>query len=254
MHSSRGTYSMITVPKSGWPAFGQIHVNSVPVIVTSWTFGAGTASPFSTSRASPGFSGRGSGPLFGSVFRDDFMAENLRSCCLFSPLPHHHPRPLPLRRNLAPQLANLILRMPRRLELPIHLDRLHRPLERPEREQRAAGPSLRDVAAQQVDHLLRRHGQNLFKRWMIATDPLGENRRRRQAERTPHPFEAHGADSILSRFGLEIHRDDVATPRIAAWHARVRVRHRAAVARAVVMIHQPGDAGLAIHYGFSISA
>src|SRR5579859_797836 len=66
MQSSRGTYSMITVPKSGWPVLGQIDVNSVPVIVTSCTLGAGNASALRTSRASCGFSGFGNGPVDGS--------------------------------------------------------------------------------------------------------------------------------------------------------------------------------------------
>jgi hypothetical protein len=64
MHRSRGAYSMITLPKSGWPVLGQIDVNSVPVIVTICTFGAGKASAFNTSRAWRGFSGRGRGPGF----------------------------------------------------------------------------------------------------------------------------------------------------------------------------------------------
>src|SRR5437667_11860339 len=87
---------------------------------------------------------------------------------------------------------------------------------------------------------------------MIAIDPLRENRRRRLAERAPHALEPDGGNEIRSRLSLEIHGDDVATPGIAARHARVRIRQRAAVARAVVMIDQPGDAGLAMHYGFSM--
>src|SRR6266571_265881 len=79
MQRSRGAYSMITVPKSGWPVLGQIDVNSVPVIVTSCVFGAGKASAFSTSRASRGFSGRGSGPVAGSFLLRDFMGENVHT-------------------------------------------------------------------------------------------------------------------------------------------------------------------------------
>src|SRR5436190_18915576 len=66
MQTLAGSYSIVTVPKSGWPVLGQIDVNSVPVIVTFCTSGAGNASAFSTSRAALGFSGRGSGPDAGS--------------------------------------------------------------------------------------------------------------------------------------------------------------------------------------------
>src|SRR6266536_5273116 len=76
MQSFAGSYSMITVPKSGWPVLGQFDVNSVPVIVTSCTLGAGNASAFSTSRASRGLSGLGSGPEAGS-FLGDFIGQNL---------------------------------------------------------------------------------------------------------------------------------------------------------------------------------
>jgi len=91
---------------------------------------------------------------------------------------------------------------------------------------------------------------------MIAIDPLGQNRRRRLAERTPHALEADGADSGFSRHGPEVQRDDIAAPGIAARHAGVRVQQRPAVTRAVVVIDQPSNAGLAIplHYGFSIGA
>ena len=76
MQSFAGSYSMITVPKSGWPVLGQIDVNSVPVIVTRCTLGAGNASAFSTSRASRGFSGLGSGPEAGNFGEGerDFIA------------------------------------------------------------------------------------------------------------------------------------------------------------------------------------
>src|SRR5438874_2119693 len=56
---------MITEPKSGCPVRGQIEVNSIADRVTSWTAGAGKASALSTSRAAPGFSGRGNGPVCG---------------------------------------------------------------------------------------------------------------------------------------------------------------------------------------------
>jgi len=64
--------------------------------------------------------------------------------------------------------------MPRLLELTIHLDRLHGCLQRPQRQQRALRPRLRDIAAQLINHLLWRKGQDLFKRWMIAIDALGQ--------------------------------------------------------------------------------
>src|SRR5919204_654229 len=139
---------MMTWPKSGCPVLGQIDVNSVPVIVTRFTSGAGKASAFRTSRASRGFSGRGSGSIHS----------------------------------------------------------------------------------------------------------LGENRCRGLAEGATHAFPRHLADALCSRLRFEIYRHDVAASRIAAWHARIRVRDRAFVARAVVVVDQPGDAGLAIHYGFSIGA
>src|SRR5919197_3563339 len=75
MHRSPGSYSTVTVPKSGCPVRGQIDVNSVPVIVTDCTLGAGNASAFNTSRASRGFSGRGSGPVAGSFFDGVIAAE-----------------------------------------------------------------------------------------------------------------------------------------------------------------------------------
>src|SRR5438105_3883954 len=89
---------------------------------------------------------------------------------------------------------------------------------------------------------------------MIAIDLLGQNRRRRLAQRTPHTLEADGADSIFSRLGLEIQRDEVTTTGIAPRDTCISVAERAAVTGAVVMIDQPGDAGLAIHYGFAIGA
>ena len=89
---------------------------------------------------------------------------------------------------------------------------------------------------------------------MIAIHTLGKNRRGRLAERAPHPFEADRRDTIILRLGFEIERDDVAAARVAARHARVRVGQRAAVARAAVMIDQPGEPRFAIHYGFSIGA
>src|SRR4029077_15574628 len=49
-------------------------------------------------------------------------------------------------KGLPPPLLNLLLRKPRRLQLPIHLDRLHRRLERPQRQQRTPRPRLGDVA------------------------------------------------------------------------------------------------------------
>src|SRR5260370_35470847 len=58
---------MTTLPKSGWPVFGQIAVNSVAVSVTDCTSGAGNASALSTSRASAGFLGRGKGPVRGRI-------------------------------------------------------------------------------------------------------------------------------------------------------------------------------------------
>src|SRR5213592_4899617 len=79
MQTLAGSYAIVTVPKSGWPVLGQIDVNSVPVIVTSCVFGAGKASDLRNSRASRGFSGRGSGPVAGSFLLRDFMGENVHT-------------------------------------------------------------------------------------------------------------------------------------------------------------------------------
>src|SRR5213595_3970570 len=64
---SLGVYSMMTLPKSGWPVRGHTEVNSVAVKVTAWISGAGKASALRYSRASPGVDGRGSGPVRGSL-------------------------------------------------------------------------------------------------------------------------------------------------------------------------------------------
>ena len=144
--------------------------------------------------------------------------------------------------------------MPRGPQFPIHLDRLHRALERPQRQQRAPRPRLGDIAAEEIDHLLRRKGQDLLEAWSIAIDPLGQNRRRRLAERTPHTLEAHGADAVHARLGLQIHRDEVTTTGIAARDTGISVGERADVPRATIMVHQPGETHLPIHQGFSMGA
>src|SRR5262245_8019958 len=89
---------------------------------------------------------------------------------------------------------------------------------------------------------------------MLAIDSLGQNRCRRLAERTPHPLEADGGHTLGSWLGPEMQRDDIAAPGIAARHPRVRIGQDAAVARAAVMIDEPGEPSLPIHHGFSIGA
>ena len=85
-------------------------------------------------------------------------------------------------------------------------------------------------------------------------DPLGENRCRRLAQRTADPLEAHLRNAVLVRLRLDVHRDDVAAAGIAAGHMGVRVAQPPPVARSLIMVDEPGDARLLIHYGFSTGA
>src|SRR2546430_11218203 len=81
MQRSPGVYSMVTLPKSGWPVRGQMDVNSVAVSVTVRTSGAGNASAFRYSRASVGFAGRGSGPVRGSLGGCEVMVDSSTRHC-----------------------------------------------------------------------------------------------------------------------------------------------------------------------------
>src|SRR5256886_14382708 len=81
MQRSPGVYSMVTLPKSGWPVRGQMDVNSVAVSVTVRTSGAVNASAFRYSRASVGFAGRGSGPVRGSLGGCEVMVDSSTRHC-----------------------------------------------------------------------------------------------------------------------------------------------------------------------------